>query len=270
MKFLYKQAPGSNLEQIGIQNCYYKKMTFSKDTHQVSKKTHHHTSFELHLVQTGEQVYLVDGKDRRLQAGQYLLIAPGTSHRAVTVADNTEKFSLTFRAEAVTRPYLTGEISPRLSDRLALITEEAVKCTEFSLPLTENAIAEIILTVLRQGGLEEAPVAAPPPTGGTLTLAKQYLQDNVERAPSVSEVAAYCGMSQKQLTRIFQSAEGCSPGAYLLSLRLQRAEQLLAQPTLSLGQISEQMNFSSEYYFNAFFKKHAGLPPGEYRKMNLE
>ncbi|MBQ6947362.1 MAG: hypothetical protein IJN42_04865, partial [Clostridia bacterium] len=60
MKFLYKQAPGSNLEQIGIQNCYYKKMTFSKDTHQVSKKTHHHTSFELHLVQTGEQVYLVD------------------------------------------------------------------------------------------------------------------------------------------------------------------------------------------------------------------
>ena len=45
-------------------------------------------------------------------------------------------------------------------------------------------------------------------------------------------------------------------------------EKLLADESFSLKQISEIMNFNNAYYFNAFFKKHSGMPPGEYRKMN--
>jgi YesN/AraC family two-component response regulator len=43
--------------------------------------------------------------------------------------------------------------------------------------------------------------------------------------------------------------------------------KLLSDSSLSLKQISEIMNFNNEYYFNAFFKKYSGMPPGEYRKM---
>ena len=34
-------------------------------------------------------------------------------------------------------------------------------------------------------------------------LAKQYISDNVDSAPSVPEVAAYCHLSCRQLTRLF-------------------------------------------------------------------
>jgi AraC-like DNA-binding protein len=37
--------------------------------------------------------------------------------------------------------------------------------------------------------------------------------------------------------------------------------------TSSIKDISEIMHFNNEYYFNAFFKKYSGMPPGEYRKM---
>jgi AraC-like DNA-binding protein len=43
-------------------------------------------------------------------------------------------------------------------------------------------------------------------------------------------------------------------------------EKLLSDPSLSLRQISEKMEFNNEYHFNSFFKKYAGMTPGAYRK----
>ena len=86
-------------------------------------------------------------------------------------------------------------------------------------------------------------------------------------APSGEEVSEYCYLSTKQLTRIFQRYEDISPGEYIMKMRISTIEKLLADDSLSLKQISEITNFKNEYYFNAFFKKHSGMPPGEYRKM---
>ena len=44
-------------------------------------------------------------------------------------------------------------------------------------------------------------------------------------------------------------------------------ERLISDMTLTLKEISDRMNFNNEYYFNAFFKKHIGMPPGTYKKM---
>ena len=98
-------------------------------------------------------------------------------------------------------------------------------------------------------------------------MAKQYIEDNVELNPSVSDVAEYCHLSAKQLTRIFNGFEGISPGEYIIRARVSRIEALLSDRSLSLRQIGEIMSFNNEYYFNAFFKKYSGMPPGEYRKM---
>ena len=86
-------------------------------------------------------------------------------------------------------------------------------------------------------------------------------------APNVTDVSKYCYLSAKQLTRIFQRFEGISPGEYVINKRIKRIEKLLADQNLTLKQIGSMMNFANEYYFNTFFKKYSGMPPGEYRKM---
>jgi AraC-like DNA-binding protein len=83
----------------------------------------------------------------------------------------------------------------------------------------------------------------------------------------VGEVAKYCYLSTKQLTRIFNVYEGVSPGEYIIKARVAKIKKLISDKSFSLKQISDIMHFNNEYYFNAFFKKHSGLPPGEYRKM---
>ena len=42
-------------------------------------------------------------------------------------------------------------------------------------------------------------------------------------------------------------------------------EILLQRQDLSIREISEMLGFSSEYYFNQFFKRKEGYPPGIFR-----
>ena len=70
---------------------------------------------------------------------------------------------------------------------------------------------------------------------------------------------------------------GCGVGGDVITFAMMierldyvEAVKMLADRSLSLKRISDIMNFNNEYYFNAFFKKWAGMPPGEYRKMCRE
>ena len=99
-----------------------------------------------------------------------------------------------------------------------------------------------------------------------LTMAKQYIKDNIETNLKLTEVAAYCYIGTKQLTRLFRQYENTTPAMYIQKERINKIIELMNTP-LSLSEISEKMNFSSEYHFNSFFKKMESQPPGEYRRM---
>ena len=55
-------------------------------------------------------------------------------------------------------------------------------------------------------------------------------------------------------------------GAYIRRERTELIRRMLDEGDLSLSEISEATGFQNEYYFNAFFKKNAGMSPGAYRK----
>ena len=117
------------------------------------------------------------------------------------------------------------------------------------------------------GQKESARVVPSYDENAVLNLARQYVSDNIEFFPSVSDVAEYCHLSTKQLTRIFHKHLLMPPGEYITLERVACIEKMLLDEQYSLKEISEKMSFSSEYYFNAFFKKHWGMPPGSYKKM---
>ena len=131
----------------------------------------------------------------------------------------------------------------------------------------ENSILEILILSFRLSGIKENEKKTQSDENATLAIAKQYIDDNIEAGLSVADVSAYCYLSTKQLTRLFNKFENISPGEYIISRRIKLIENLLADHSLSLKQISTRMHFDNEYYFNTFFKKHSGMPPGEYRKM---
>jgi hypothetical protein len=64
VRIFYKQpeqdATGS-LSSFGVQNCYFKELSFERDDKSITKKPHHHTGFEMHFITDGFQEYEVNG-----------------------------------------------------------------------------------------------------------------------------------------------------------------------------------------------------------------
>lgn len=266
MKFLYRQSKDASIfSDFNISGCCFKLISASDG---YSKKLHHHTYFEVHITLSGCQSYLIDGREYTIKKGHFLIIPPFLKHKIIFSDASLKKLALNFYLKTPEKAPLFGELSARESAAIDEIFAEMPCSTELSERLTENSVFSLTAFFLRRLGIKEVAAGKPEPPANIISeLAKQYISDNIRRAPSVGEVAAHCHISTKQLTRIFASS-GTSPAAYIRKKRLLLCEELLKETSCTLGEISEKMNFSSEYYFNTFFKKCAGMTPGEYRKAN--
>lgn len=82
----------------------------------------------------------------------------------------------------------------------------------------------------------------------------------------VRELARIAGVSYSGLRTLFCAVLGENLHSFVQRRRLEHAQMLLADPGLSIKQVAEQMDFSSEFYFSHFFKKLKGLSPRDYRE----
>lgn len=273
MKLIYCQQKNdslSSLHRIGIEGCFFKKLIIAQDEKRITNKTHHHTCVEIHIISKGYQIYKIDNKTCKIGENEFILIRPNVTHKIIESSKYTQKYALTFYKEIeMSENFFVGKVGYRIADNIEYLLSDATLKKEHSALLIENNVFEIIVRLLRIAGIKEKNI-----TNGldnnenlVLSLAKQYISDNIERAITLPEVASYCHLSTKQLTRIFNEYEGTPPGEYINKKRIEIAQRYLNNDSYSLKQISELLNFTNEYYFNSFFKKHTGLPPGKYRKM---
>jgi AraC family transcriptional regulator of adaptative response / DNA-3-methyladenine glycosylase II len=84
--------------------------------------------------------------------------------------------------------------------------------------------------------------------------------------PSVEQLAARMGVSERHVRRIFESQFGVSPLQYLQTRRLLTAKQLLADTSLPITQVALISGFGSLRRFNAAFVQHYGLSPSRLRR----
>jgi AraC family transcriptional regulator of adaptative response / DNA-3-methyladenine glycosylase II len=96
------------------------------------------------------------------------------------------------------------------------------------------------------------------------------LLDNPEAweggGPSVEQLAARLGVSDRHVRRIFEAHFGVSPVQYLQTRRLLTAKQLLADTDLAITQVAFASGYSSVRRFNAAFLEHYGLNPTRLRR----
>ena len=286
MKIIYKQSPHisqdaslqnlSPLARLGIGNCHFKLVTPAKDHHSITSRTHHHTSYEMHIITAGREHYTVGDEEFAIKPGELILIPPNMSHRHLRADADTRKYSVTFTAlvsgSAIAshfnnRLYFTGLTETALGV-LRNIEAEAERRREFTDAAMECHIFLFLLALARSTGFQEQTVTEAPEPDLRVRMAQQYVLDNIDRPITCQELADYSHLSQKQLSRLFLQFTGSNPAAYIRSQKILRIEHLLAETDLSLKAISDHMHFSSECHFSSFFTKYAGLTPGAYRKMN--
>ena len=83
---------------------------------------------------------------------------------------------------------------------------------------------------------------------------------------SLQVLANESGYSRVHFVRMFRAATGYSPHNYLLNLRLERARELLKNPSLSLIDVALDCGFSSHSHMSRIFHRIVGVTPSAYRR----
>lgn len=72
-------------------------------------------------------------------------------------------------------------------------------------------------------------------------------------------------MSHSQLHRKLEALTGCSPNKFIRIVRLNKAKELLLNPSLSIAAIALDCGYNDPGYFARVFKQEVGTTPQEWR-----
>ncbi len=85
---------------------------------------------------------------------------------------------------------------------------------------------------------------------------------------TVEQLCKLVFMSHSQLHRKLDALTGCSPNKFIRMLRLNKAKELLKDPSNSIGSVALDCGFNDPGYFARIFKQEHGVTPQEWRGNN--
>ena len=96
---------------------------------------------------------------------------------------------------------------------------------------------------------------------------KMYLEEHYMEKISLDVLAEQFFINKYYLSKLFKESYGMTINAYILSVRITRAKQLLRFSDRTIDEIGEKVGIADGNYFARVFKKIEGVTPSEYRKM---
>lgn len=93
-----------------------------------------------------------------------------------------------------------------------------------------------------------------------------YIYDNIYSEIRVQDIAAHIGITPQYISRLFKKQVGVTLSDYIMTRRIQTAENMLKYTDYAPIDIANYLCFSSQSHFIAAFKKHTGLTPKQYRE----
>ena len=93
----------------------------------------------------------------------------------------------------------------------------------------------------------------------------EHLQDNI----TVSELAEMVHFNPSYLSVLFKKEVGQTISEYVSRIRLEKAKELLRDPSIKIYEIADKIGYRTAAYFIYQFKKAVGCTPNEFRERRL-
>jgi len=231
---------------------------------------------KLYLITDGEMIVEMNEKLYRLRRGDMILIPKGVCHSMRHSEKKLlEKYYLHFSLN------LSGSVNffnaAYFSEGTPIVSlredyDKIIKLLEDTFYHTDMQNRHALFMLIN---------------AACLTVVSYYLEhkklSSTSDTPLFSDIIALmqenpCGLtlpllaekaylSPEHFVRKFKKLYGVSPMKYYDRLRIDFATAAIREGVLSFNEIAQRLGISEMSYFSSFFKKHVGVPPGEYRKI---
>ncbi|BDB19344.1 AraC family transcriptional regulator [Pseudomonas sp. CYM-20-01] len=104
---------------------------------------------------------------------------------------------------------------------------------------------------------------------GEVLRVQHWLEQHFAEPLVIDEVARQFGFGVRNFKRRFKEATGFTPIAYLQTLRLERAKQMLEATRMTLESITYAVGYEDSNSFRRLFQQRVGVLPAAYRKKFL-
>lgn len=259
----------------------------NKNTIQFS--AHWHTALE--ILYPVENIYTVkiNSEEHVVKPRDILVIAPGTIHsytppesgeRIFILVDNSilQKFSSIRPLLQSIRPYvlISKEAYPPLNATLCgildFIIDEYDHSDRYADALVLSKIIEFLVYIGRTDMYRVSHTKSFTSSNRQEYITKymevcNYITEHISEDITVDKLASVAGFSKFHFSRIFKEMAGMSCHEYLIQRRLEMAEQLLADPSISITDVAMRSGFNSISTFSRIFRQEKNITPSEYRKI---
>lgn len=92
-----------------------------------------------------------------------------------------------------------------------------------------------------------------------------YIEENYKEKLKLSDVADQVYVSQWHLSKLLNRYLGQNFSEILNGVRINKAKELLKDPSLRIGDIADEVGFLDMAHFSRVFKKQVGISANEYR-----
>ena len=127
-------------------------------------------------------------------------------------------------------------------------------------------IQELLYTMMTDYCGRIARVHELPSSSATVSAIVRLIDANIYEPLSTASIAETLHMSASYISHHFKKQTNKSLSQYISEQKISEGRLLLKANDLSISDIAERLNFSSQQYFQAQFKKFTGVTPQEYRR----
>ena len=240
-----------------------------------NKLMHCHTFFEIHYIMEGSIKYRVESKEYSVNKKQFFIIPPGVKHMQSFNTNDFKKLTLAFEVNDTGNKNLIllfkekkflYDMTNDIEESLIYVCKQAIKKGPYYVELIKKRLNELVYLFINDSKILYEQHSDD--VDDRVLLAIRFIKDNPNIFFNCMDIAHECGLSAKQLGRLFQKYENKSLLEYIHKQKIRDIKEALKYSDKSQKKISSDLGFSSVNYFNSFFVSNTGMTPAEYREKN--
>jgi AraC family transcriptional activator of pobA len=174
--------------------------------------------------------------------------------------------------EIIGYPLIAREAEPdklgTLSGLVDTIARELLDNSPAADNVTHHCLALLMIEIWRMSRPE---ISSPRPLPRNIVHTFMFLVDlHLRDHWTIQQYTRQMGVSKDRLNTAVRRATGRSPLAHIHDRLMTEARSLLTGSGLQVAEVAYKLGFSDAAYFNRFFQRHEGVPPGKFRESALK